>query len=124
MGLLVGERRGDEEIADAVDDVPGVEVTRPAIHLAPRHLAGFVDHAGKDARFVDAGVPEPLRERVVVPGALRDRALRRDADAERVRRYDPEPRHAFDTGSGSPRAQLGDDLVCGHGHRTIVSRSL
>src|SRR3989304_8139184 len=70
-----------EEVAAAlVTDIPGVELSRPFLHLRGCNFRGTVNHACEDSRLMDAGFPEPDGKRVAHPGLSRDLSKLRDGD--------------------------------------------
>jgi hypothetical protein len=56
-----------EVVAEPVTDVPGVEISDPALGLSLADQRRIIHHGCQNASLVDAGVPEAECELVVAP---------------------------------------------------------
>ena len=68
--------------AGRIDDVPSVELARPAVHLRGSYFGGITDQCGQNARFMDAGGPQLFGQAVVFANATRERVQIRRGDSE------------------------------------------
>ena len=109
-GLLEGERGVAKQVlAQLVAHVPGIHGVRPTVHLARSHPLHFLHQAGHDARFVNAGAPQPGGQRMAPAGLLGQAAEHGHGHAERSGPADAIARHAFHIGRVGAVPQDGDD---------------
>ena len=101
----------DEEIGDAVDDIPGIETRRPLPCIRGRKPLRVGRDGSDELRLHDAGLPQlegTLMVALDFPGNLPLHAMR---NAERTFDLDAVAQHAAAIFLRADRAQMRDDFV-------------